>query len=184
MKLSDRYAPSVYFVFGQAGWFTCVLSAARGVAWIGDTVAAVLIALHLARVERPFDELKLIGSVVAIAVVWESALVATGLLAYPTGAFIPGLAPLWILALWALFAAQVNTTYKWLKPRLWLAAVLGAMAGPLTFRSGVALGAVRFAKPGGAAAALLIGWAVLLPLIVYWSRRWDGVRPTPALTTA
>ncbi len=147
---------------------------------MGEAVAAVLLALHLLRVVRPWEELKLVALVVAIAAIWESALVATGLLAYPSAPLIPGLAPLWILTLWALFAAQINTTYRWLKQRIWLASVLGAVAGPLTFRAGAALGAVRFPKPWSAAVALVIGWAVLLPIVVYLSRRWDGVRAATA----
>jgi hypothetical protein len=99
-----------------------------------------------------------------------------GLLAYPTSTEIHGLAPLWLLALWGLFAAQINTTYTWLKPRIALAALLGAIAGPLSFHGGAALGALQFVKPWPASVTLACGWAVLLPLVILFSRRWDGVR--------
>jgi len=102
--------------------------------------------------------------------------VSGGLLTYPHGTLVAGSAPGWILALWVLFAAQFNTTYQWLKTRMLAAAILGAVAGPVSFRAGAALGALRFAKPWPAACALAIGWALLLPLVVILSRRWDGVR--------
>jgi len=54
---------------------------------------------------------------------------------------------------------------------------LGAVAGPLSFRAGAALGALNFVKPLPAFVSLAIGWALLLPLIVLLSRRWDGVDP-------
>ncbi len=172
----SKWAPLTYFVLGQAGWFACVLGAARGQSWIGIAVVAVLIAVHLLRVPRPLEEVKLLVSVMLLGGIWDSGLVSAGLLTYPHGTLVEGSAPGWILALWLLFAAQFNTTYQWLKNRLVAAAILGAVAGPLTFRAGAALGALRFAKPWPAASALAIGWAVLLPLVVILSRRWDGVR--------
>jgi len=77
--------------------------------------------------------------------------------------------------LWALFAAQFNTTFGWLKQRMLLASVLGAIAGPMSFRAGAALGAVRFAFPLPATIVLAIGWAILMPVLILLSRRWDGV---------
>jgi hypothetical protein len=142
------------------------------------TFAIVLIALHLRRVVRPLPEAKLIISVAILGGLWESALVSGGLLAYPDTAVIPGMAPAWLLALWGLFAAQINTTYDWLKKRIWLAPLLGAIAGPVSFHAGAKLGAVYFVRPWPAAAALAGGWAVILPLIILLSRRWDGVRET------
>ncbi len=173
---TEKWAPALYFVVGQAGWFACVLGAAHGIPWVGVMLAIVLVTMHVSRVARPLEEVKLVASVVVIGGLWDSALVSFGLLAYPSGQVLPGMAPLWILALWALFAAQFNTTYAWLKTRMAMAALLGAIAGPLSFRAGAALGAVRFERPWPAAIALAIGWGLLLPAINMLSRRWNGVR--------
>jgi Protein of unknown function (DUF2878) len=136
----------------------------------------LLIAAHVTRASQPFQELKLVAATALIGAVWESALVAVRLLSYPSGILVHGLAPYWLVALWALFAAQFNTTYTWLKSRLPLAALLGAVAGPVSFHAGAALGALKFEKPWPAAAALALGWACLLPLVAVLSRRWDGIR--------
>ena len=160
---------------GQGGWFACVLSAARGQSWIGVTLCAVLVMAHIFFARKPPPELKFILVVTIIGAIWESVLVWAGLLSYSGGALAQDLAPYWIAALWALFAAQFNTTYNWLKPRIGVAALLGAFAGPLSFRAGATLGAVRFEKPWPATLALAIGWACLLPTLVLLSRRWDGV---------
>jgi hypothetical protein len=173
-RTAEKWAPSVYFVIGQATWFACVLSAARGVPWVGVVLALVCLALHLIGSVRPLEELKLLVSVALIGGLWESVLTHYGLLSYPSGVVIPGLAPYWLPALWALFAAQFNTTYRWLKSRIGLAALLGAIAGPVSFRAGAALGALRFANPVPAVVALAVGWAVLLPVVTLLSRRWDG----------
>jgi hypothetical protein len=174
-KMSGKWTPTVYFVIGQIGWFACVLSAARGVPWIGVSVVALLIAAHLWRAARLLPELKLVVGVAAIGAVWESAAVFFRVLGYPGGVDIRGMAPLWIVALWALFAAQFNTTYRWLKPRIGLASLLGAVAGPLSFRAGAALNAVRFLQPRVSVAVVAVGWAMLLPIVVVVSRRWDGI---------
>src|SRR5471032_3161666 len=159
----------------QLGWFACVLSAARDVPWMGVATTIVLVAMHLARVDRPLQEFKLLVSVLVVGAIWESVPVATGLLVYPNGTVLPGAAPYWILALWALFAVQFNTTFGWLKQRMLLASVLGAIAGPMSFRAGAALGAVRLVLPLPATILLAIGWAFLMPVLILLSRRWDGV---------
>lgn len=174
LRIPEKWAPSLYFVFGQAGWFACVLGAAHGLAWIGILTGVLLICLHLLRVPRPLIEFKLIASVVVIGGIWENTTVAFGLLAYP-GMPVHGWAPAWLFALWGMFAAQANTTYQWLKQRRKLAALLGAIAGPVSFHAGSALGAVYFLKPWPAIAALTVGWALLLPLLMLLATRWDGV---------
>lgn len=174
-----RWAPVIYFVLGQAGWFVCVISAARDSAWIGVALAAVLMTLHVVRVVRPREEIKLLAVVMLIGGVWESVVVRAGLLAYPHGTLAAGFAPLWIVALWGLFTAQFNTTYEWLQTRIKTAALLGAAAGPLSFHAGAHLGALTFVRPWAATAVLGVGWGCLLPLLVLLARRWNGVR-TPA----
>ncbi len=167
--------PALYFVFGQAGWFACVMSAARGADYLGIAFVMALIAAHLGLARRPMMEAKLLATVALIGGGWESVLVAFDLLAYPHTTLVLGIAPVWLIAMWGLFAAQLNTTYRWLKHLVLAAALLGAVAGPLSFRAGALLGAVRFDKQVPAFAALAVGWAVILPLVIVLSRRWDGV---------
>jgi hypothetical protein len=87
---AHKWAPTLYFVIGQAGWFACVMSAADGAAWIGVAFAVVLVTLHVVRVARPVEELKLLAGVVVAGGIWESALVHSGLLIYPSGTVISG----------------------------------------------------------------------------------------------
>lgn len=163
----------VNFVVFQAGWFACVLGAAHGLAWAGTLAAFAIVAAHVYFARRPRAELKLVAIALLIGAVWESALVAIGWLDYPAGFFLPSIAPHWILALWGLFAITVNYSLGWLKPRLAMAAVLGAVAGPLAFRGGAALGAVQVVEPLRAFTALASGWALFTPLLLWCARRDD-----------
>jgi len=165
----------LYLVIGESGWFACVLSAARGIPWLGTAFALLLIAVHIVRAPKPLEELKFVAGVTLIGTLWESVLVNARLLSYPSGMLDAHLAPYWIIALWALFAAQFNTSYVWLKQRVGLGAVLGAVAGPVSFHAGAALHALRFERPWPATLALALGWACIVPLVTLLSYRFDGV---------
>lgn len=171
-------AAGLYFVVCQAGWFVCVLSAARGVSWFGMVFAACAVVWHLTHVPEPRREARLLAVTVCVGMIWESVLVVAGLLVYPSGTLIVGCAPYWMIALWALFAIQFNVVFAWLRARPMLAAVQGALAGPLSFRAGAALGAVHFNHPLAAWLTLALGWAVLLPALLQLAKRWDGVHRT------
>jgi len=70
-------------------------------------------------------------------------------------------------------------TLRWLKRRPVVALVLGALFGPLSFLGGARLGAARFVDEPAALATLACMWAVLMPLVMWLSDRFDGVA-TPA----
>lgn len=158
----------------QAGWFACVVGAARGWPWVGTLLAAVIVASHVSRAARPAQELRLIGAALVIGAVFDSSLAALGWLTFTSGTLIDGTAPHWILAMWALFATTLNVSLNWLKRRFVIAALLGAAAGPLSYWAGERLGAVVLTGPVLALAALSIGWAIVMPVLTMLACRYDG----------
>jgi hypothetical protein len=168
----------------QLAWSACVLGGANGRPVEGTLVAAAVIALHLALAKRAAPEALLIAAASGIGLVWDSLLVATGLIAYPTGHLAPGLAPYWIVALWAVFATSLNLSMGFLKGRLWLAALFGAVGGPLSYLAGGRLGGLEMSDPVLALGAQGIGWAVLLPLLTRMATRLDGFAPSAPLSAA
>jgi hypothetical protein len=166
------------FVAFQCGWLACVLGAAHGWPFAGTAAAAAIVAWHVLRALRPAEELKLIVIALAIGVLWDSSLAALGWIDFTSGTLIAGLAPPWILALWALFATTLNVSLEWLKAKTLMAALLGAIAGPLSYWAGVRLGAIEFVAPLQAMVALAIGWGVMTPLLVAAARRYDGIHTT------
>jgi hypothetical protein len=174
---------AVNFVAFQLGWFACVIGAAKGLPWVGVLVVLAVIALHLARVRRPVPELRLVGLAMALGLLVDSLLLATGWLSYPAGLWLPGpwgsyLAPYWIVAMWALFATTLNVSMGWLRGRPWLAVLMGAVGGPLSYLGGEELGAIELTEPVAAMAALAVAWAVAMPLLMKAAERLDGVRDT------
>ncbi len=153
------------FVLYNVGWFACVYFAAQGQAWVGVLVVALIVSAHLvAASSRPLEIRTLLVAVV-IGLVWETALVTAGLLAYPTAPGAGGLAPAWMIALWANFACTIHHSLGWIRRRPWVAAGLGAIGGPLAFVAGEKLGAVQFESPIVALGVIAAGWALLLPLL-------------------
>ena len=57
--------------------------------------------------------------------------------------------------------------------------MLGAVFGPLSFLGGVRLGGARFIDEAAALATLACMWAVLMPLVMALSDRFDGVTDPP-----
>jgi hypothetical protein len=135
--------------------------------------AAGTVAFHLGRIHDWRREARFIAVAVITGWLWETALVRAGLLVYP--GFVTGVAPYWLAGLWAMFAIQFNILLTWLRQRLLLAAVLGAVAAPMSFRAGAALGAVQFTDTVAALGTLAAGWALLTPALLVLAQRWDGV---------
>ena len=165
----------INFLLFQAGWFACVLGGAHGYPWVGPVVVAVVIAVHLAFAWRPTREVLLALTAALMGLVADSLLVATGWVSYPSGNWIPGFAPYWIIAMWALFATTLNVSMKWMQGRQALAVVFGAIGGPLSYLAGWKLGAISLEAPVAAFLALAVIWALAMPLLMSLSARFDGV---------
>ena len=176
-----RVEPKIFlnFIAFQVAWFACVLGGANDRVLAGTMVVGAVIGLHLALAQRPLPEALLVAVAAVIGLVWDSWLVALGLMSYPTGNIAPGLAPYWIVAMWALFATSLNLSMAWLKGRPWLAALFGAVGGPLAYLAGERLGGLQMPDPVLALGAQALGWAVLLPMLTRLATRLNGFGPAP-----
>ncbi|WP_312347810.1 DUF2878 domain-containing protein [Stenotrophomonas acidaminiphila] len=155
----------------QATWFVAVIGAGRGSWWPG-VLAAVLFALwRLAVSPARALELRLLLAALGIGLLLESVWVGSGLLDYAAWPWAGP--PAWILALWCAFALVVVPLLGYLHRRPWLAAVLGAVGGPLAYL-GAASGwdALRFSEPRWhALLALGAGWALAMPALAALAAR-------------
>jgi hypothetical protein len=164
---------AINFIAFQLGWFSCVLAAAKGMPWLGPLVVLAVVLLHLKLVAKPFAELKLIGVAMALGLVTDSLLLSSGWLAYAGGSWISGLAPYWIIAMWALFATTLNVSMGWLRGRYLLAAIMGGIGGPLSYLAGEKLGAMTMSEPTLAIAALALAWSVAMPALMWLAARFE-----------
>ena len=94
----------INFAVFQAGWFSCVISAANGLPWLGLLAVCLIVTLHIRTVDHPSHELQLLALCVVLGLAFDSLLVSSGWVRYPSGMLFSGVAPYWILAMWALFS--------------------------------------------------------------------------------
>jgi hypothetical protein len=163
----------------QAVWWACVLGAGVGWGWAGPLAAAAFIALHLRWTPTPVRDLRLLAASLALGLMIDGLLGASGLLDYATAAGPRALAPPWILALWAGFALTLAHSMACLARRPLAAAAFGLLCGPLAYASAATVaGAVAF--PSGsvpALAAVAVGWAIALPTLYALDQRMGAAHP-------
>lgn len=169
----------------KIAWTSIILGAANGWPLVGPVVVLLAIAIHLRNATDPNAELLLLVLTGVSGATWDSVMVSAGWLSYPNGNFIAGVAPYWIIAMWMLFATTLNITLRWLRGRKILAAILGALIGPLSYYLGQKIGAVVIHDLPTTMIALSISWAVLLPALSMLAGRLDGFQePQPVRTRA
>ena len=169
----------VNFAAFQIGWFSSVYGGAQQMPWLGPIAVAIALLLHFRAAKRPLTELGLILSCAVIGAGFDSALVAFGWVEYSAGMFSEAAAPYWIIAMWMLFATTLNVSMRWLRNRVWLAAFFGLLGGPLTYLAGEKLGGIILVDQFAALAALGIGWALMMPLLLRLSEMLDGFAAPP-----
>jgi hypothetical protein len=162
------------FVMFYLGWIACVIGAARGQLWLGPTIVAVWSVVHLSLSPAPLQEARLILAVAIFGFATETLQASAGLYTFPpTASAAPWLCPLWMAALWMIFATTLNSSMGWLAGRYGLAAALGALFGPVSYLAGARLGAIEF--PAHALVSLVgiaTTWAIAMPALL-WLR--DGL---------
>ncbi len=127
------------FAAFQAGWFACVLGTANGESWIGPVVVAIAIAVHLVIARGRRGEAWLLASSIPIGLAVNTILQTSGSVVAPG----PATGPLWLLALWPLFATLFNESMSWMHGRYILGVLFGALGAPLSYWAGERAGALE-----------------------------------------
>lgn len=161
----------------EAVWFAAIIGAARGSNWPGAIAAALFIAWRLAVSKQRDTEIRLALVALSFGLLFEGICVGTGLLRY-AAPWPLAWAPSWLIALWVVFALTILPLFGYLHARPWLAALFGAIGGPLAYLA-AARGwhAATFTQPiWHGLLAVAIGWGVAMPLLCTLARRWMRAR--------
>ncbi|HKJ28494.1 MAG TPA: DUF2878 domain-containing protein [Anaerolineales bacterium] len=156
----------------SGGWFACALGAAHGFPWAGPLVVGAAAGLHLWQGAPDWRrEARYLGLAALFGFVVDSLFAASGFIVYQ-GGFVNGLAPLWITAMWVLFAIQLNASLRWLHGRMWLAVPLRAWGGISSYFAGQGLGAIEI-MPTPLTAGIILGvvWALAVPVLLWLGER-------------
>lgn len=168
----------------QAVWFAAVVGAGHGLEWPGVLGMLVYALVQLGWARNVRVDLALMAAGLVMGFLLDGALSRSGLAVYAAGWPNPALAPAWILALWVSFALTFSQSLRYLQTRLWLAALLGLVGGPLAYL-GAARGwqVVAFAEPAWRAVlALAVGWALATPALAWLARVGSAATPPRSAT--
>lgn len=124
----------------EAGWLLCVL----GGSWVAVVAGVGLIAWHLWRCALP-GEWRFIASLALLGLVIDGSLHLLGGFDFGHQALTLGVLPLWLWMLWPLFATLVFHSLAWLWRYPLIAALCGAISGPLSYYGGAVLAEVSIA---------------------------------------
>lgn len=168
------FYPLLNFVLMMAGWWICVLSPGQG--WVVQPwlAAAVCLGIHFRMVPDRVGEAWVVLVCAFAGSLIDSMLGALGVFVFPTGRWW---APGWLICLWLLFGASLRHAYGGLRRRTWLAALVGALAAPISYGAGVRFHALAMPNPALAVALLACIWACFLPLALHWAHRRAAPRP-------
>lgn len=175
------------FLAIQFGWLITVTAAAGGMPVIGPlfTLAWMIIHLRLVGADRGI-ELRLIGAAVLLGAACDSLLAVFGVIAFPEQSLLGQPTTLWMVTLWVNLAMTLRHSLGWLRGRYLLAAVLGAVAGPLAYLGGERLGGIIFPSGHSALALVALEWLTAMPALMVVTR-WSealAARPTTAAAEA
>jgi len=159
----------------QGVWFLSVIGAAIQAPWLGPIMAVIAVRIHLQAARYPFEELLLIVACALLGAVFDSFLVAQNWVTYPSGLFSSYAAPYWIISLWMVFATTLNVSLRFLRGKMIIAAVFGLFGGPLAYIAGAKLNAITLSNETAALSALAVGWAIMMPSLMWIAERLDGM---------
>ena len=157
----------------QAVWFAAVLGASHDMAWPGVVGMLAYALVQLACAGNWRTDLGLMAAALLLGFLLDGALIRAGLTSYAAAWPNPAVAPAWMLALWMTFALTFTQSLRYLQTRLWLAALLGLIGGPLAYL-GAARGwqVVSFAEPAWRGTlGLAVGWALATPALAWLAHR-------------
>jgi len=163
----------------QAAWFAAVLGAAREMFWLGPLSMIPVLAIHLVLEENRCSEVKLLLAAGMLGLVFDTAFVAGGVFMPHQHIFPRPFSPPWMICLWLNFAATLNVSLAWLRGRYLLAALFGAVGGPLAYYSGARLGATETLPTANGMLLLALGWGLMTPLLFWLAHALSAGKKTP-----
>ena len=179
ISYSERQGADMWLLLNlvifDIAWFSSVVGGAREMPWLGPLAVLAALMIHFRAARNLTEEVLLILSCAITGAVFDSFLVASGWVTYKAGLFSDHLAPYWIITMWMLFATTLNVSMRWLRGKPWLAALFGAVGGPISYLTGEGLVGIVLSNQPAAVAALAIGWAIMMPMLMWLSEKLDGM---------
>ena len=170
LSVSKMIFKIINFVLFQVGWFIGVLGATYNQTYFALTLSIVILMVHFAIIKNRILELKLIIIAGLIGLLFDGALLNFDLIIYNDPGLPYPLTPIWIVMLWMFFAMTLNHSLAWLRQKIYISILFGALGGPLAYIAGEKLGAITLLSTNSII-ILSIGWAFITPVLLIIANR-------------
>lgn len=163
-------------------WFACLGGALAGWPWLGPIVTIIYLIYHFIAVEDHYGEIKLVIVVSIVGLIVDTANIHFDIYQVLVANHLYPLAPMWLIALWAMFGSTFKHSLSWLRKRYFTAVFLGALAGPAAYWAGARIGLIAFPDIWHSMYVISILWAMILPLFVHLTEVFcysDGIDSKP-----
>ena len=151
----------------QAVWFSCAWGISHHYPLLPLIVSLVYLNSYISKQSPKKPAYLFLLRILLYGFLLDSALGLLGFIvyesAYPTS--LQWLQPWWMSLLWLSFAASAKASFFWLEKRLFVAALLGAISGPIAYFSGQKMGAFISVDIAGYV-LLSIGFAIIMYLVM------------------
>jgi len=159
----------------QIAWFATAFAVAAERALWGTLVSGAVCAAHvIVRTDR-VRLLALVAVTSGVGYAADTILGLSGALRFKGGALGGAASPLWMVLLWANLALTLDALPAWMTRRQSLAALAGAIGGPLSYLAGERFGALALGRPEAwSVAAVSLEWTLAMPLLIAIESRTRG----------
>lgn len=157
------------FLWFYIGWFGCVFLAEKPYAWVSLFFALALLAYFVWRKNINLKEVVLFIVLSLVGIIFDTILINLQYIDTPQRSTI--LAPIWLISIWFLFCLVVLKNPYLRSLSLFSAAVLGALFGPLSYKSGELLNVLTMTS-SITLFIYMIFWGLYFPLMIYSARRF------------
>jgi len=164
----------INFILFQLGWFISVWGAANQKLPLSMMVVALILLVHIMQASQKKEAAMLLFIIMLLGSIFDQLLLITNLITYQNQ-FFDTLVPVWIVAMWGLFATTLNLSLSWLKSNRVLAVLFGFIGGPVAYFAAEQLNAVQLTNQFSIY-ALALGWAILTPVCLLIAGKWNGFR--------
>lgn len=162
------------FTYFYVGWFAAIFLAKSDQPWISVSIL-ILLPLGMTALLHFKNLLSLRLAILGVGVstfgvLFDSLMASTGLISVhgQSGFFVP----LWLVVIWLLFAFSMIGMRKRLRFSYKVAALLGAVSGPLSYKSGAYFEVLHMTS-NVSLAVYSVFWFLTFPMFLYLIRRYS-----------
>lgn len=159
----------IVVVLFYVGWFGSAFLAQTTYSSLSLIFPLVLIGFLILRKHLQIQGFAFALGIFSIGIAFDYSMLLFGFIQTQTQTLFS--MPIWLISIWLLFSFSMIRLGNQLRPPIWLAALLGFIMGPLSYKSGEVFHILSFSSQN-TFLIYAIFWAMLFPAILILAKRF------------